>query len=211
MNVVYARDETGKSISADLEALGNVLIIGSTGSGKTEYLYQILPQVFSGDIDVAIIDLKRIFYHKFEKEGHPNLYKQKILIEPKEVDELFASLIAKADNEKTGCSEHKPFVVVVDELGELTSKQRRALGQLMSSGAESHLFFYIATQCPAILPKRIRDYFQTKVGLPSGETDSRLVFGDKTASSLKRDWSFVIKNKQIGSDGVNKLLFPFDR
>lgn len=141
LNVILGQDPTGNIEIMNIAKAPHILTAGSTGSGKTIYLYSILvsliSQYNSNELELVIIDPKQTDFIYFE--GLPHLRNGKIIIEAEEAVEVLTDLVENelADrtkllrdsrnrdlftyNEKNTDNPLKPILVIIDEYADLVS------------------------------------------------------------------------------------------
>ena len=187
-----------KGLTLNLAKYPHLAVWGSTGTGKTTVLMNIIAQCFSNDTEVLFIDGKTEFssFSAF----YPS---EKIVTDNEDVLELLKHVSATimkrqkyvADEVKkknklglTGFDLGlKPIVIIGDEIGSIvasmTSKEKKAfiayLTQIVQKGRSVSTFLVVASQSPAVdvLPNGIRSQFSTKILLGSGSIQ-RMAFDD---------------------------------
>lgn len=192
-----------KGLTLNLVKYPHLAVWGSTGTGKTTVLMNIIAQCFSNDTEVLFIDGKTEFssFSAF----YPS---EKIVTDNEDVLELLkhvSETIMKrqkyvADEVKkknklglTGFDLGlKPIVIIGDEIGSIvasmTSKEKKAfiayLTQIVQKGRSVSTFLVVASQSPAVdvLPNGIRSQFSTKILLGSASGDIQRMAFDEVAT-----------------------------
>ena len=139
LNVLAGQTPDGSYQLIDLARAPHMLIAGTTGSGKTVFLYSIIVSLLHkldpDDLELLIVDPKQTDFHFFE--GIPHLRGQKVLTDAtealnalelinREEKELRTQLIRSANsrdidsyNSKNPAKRMKRLVVVIDEYADL--------------------------------------------------------------------------------------------
>ena len=192
-----------KGLTLNLAKYPHLAVWGSTGTGKTTVLMNIIAQCFSNDTEVLFIDGKTEFssFSAF----YPS---EKIVTDNEDVLELLKHVSATimkrqkyvADEVKkknklglTGFDLGlKPIVIIGDEIGSIvasmTSKEKKAfiayLTQIVQKGRSVSTFLVVASQSPAVdvLPNGIRSQFSTKILLGSASGDIQRMAFDEVAT-----------------------------
>lgn len=168
---------SGETVNADLAALPHLLVAGSTGSGKTIFLYtliiSLLHQFGPGALSLLLVDPKQTDFVYFE--GLPHLLDGQVVIEAEEAIDRLVQLTTETLDTRTRqlrqarCRDildyntrHPngpipPTVVVIDEYADLvqvldrSSRQEfeRQLGRLAQRGRNVGIHLVIATQRPS--------------------------------------------------------------
>ena len=136
------RTPDGRDIFRNLKDLPHLLIGGSTGSGKSVFLYTLLCSILkthpnAGDCQILLSSSKREDFVYFE--GLPQLVESRVFVDAEEMTELFKNYLYR-ESERRGellinarkrdidaynlTVEEKlaPLVVVVDEFADLTDQ-----------------------------------------------------------------------------------------
>lgn len=139
LNVLLGQDPSGEMVFLDLAKAPHLLTAGSTGSGKTIFLYSIIVSLIhqynSEELELVIIDPKQTDFIYFE--DLPHLRNYEVIIEPEAAVSVLNELVekelqARTDllresrnrdlftyNEKNPQSPMRPILVIVDEYADL--------------------------------------------------------------------------------------------
>lgn len=139
LNVLLGQDPSGEMVFLDLAKAPHLLTAGSTGSGKTIFLYSIIVSLIhqynSDELELVIIDPKQTDFIYFE--DLPHLRNFEVIIEPEtavgvlnelvEVELQARTTLLRESrnrdlftyNEKNPQSPMKPILVIVDEYADL--------------------------------------------------------------------------------------------
>ena len=162
--VLLGVDENNKTITVKLEQLPHLLIGGSSGSGKSVLLNDIICTLAgynSGkDVAMVLIDLKRVEFAQYRKLPHlwmpvANDFKKAIETLKKvvrEMDKRYKKM-ERWHIEKAG--ERLPhLVVVIDELADLMLQAKKEvyplLARLSQLGRACNIVLILATQRPTV-------------------------------------------------------------
>jgi DNA segregation ATPase FtsK/SpoIIIE-like protein len=172
------RTPDGKNIFKDLKELPHLLVGGSTGSGKSVFLYALLCSILKthpnkDDCQILLSSSKREDFVYFE--GLPQLVKSRVFTDAVEMTELFKNFIYK-ESERRGellitarkrdidaynlASKEKlaPLVVIVDEFADLTdqpsSRQEKndfytPIRKIAQTGRSRGIHLVLCTQRPS--------------------------------------------------------------
>jgi hypothetical protein len=172
------RTPDGKDIFKDLKELPHLLVGGSTGSGKSVFLYTLLCSILKAhpnkdDCQILLSSSKREDFVYFE--GLPQLVKSRVFTDAVEMTELFKNFIYK-ESERRGellitarkrdidaynlASKEKlaPLVVIVDEFADLTdqlsSRQEKndfytPIRKIAQTGRSRGIHLVLCTQRPS--------------------------------------------------------------
>lgn len=202
-NILLGVDPNGNTYYEKLTNIKSLLIGGSSGSGKSNVLHQIiLSYIFNSKTKyLYLIDMKAN-----ELVRYNYLTKSKILPRPVAYDfesalkiiVIFKNLIKKRykqmQRQKLRTSNEPPVVLVIDEYAQLftNSKQKKIINELISScaalGRAANCFLILATQHPTNenLTASIRANMQSRIVLKcmTPQQSSNLL-GSTEATSLQ--------------------------
>lgn len=139
LNVLLGQDPSGKMEYLDLAKAPHLLTAGSTGSGKTIFLYSIIVSLINqyneDQLELVIIDPKQTDFIYFE--DLPHLRNSEVIIEPETAVNVLNELVEVelpyrtnllresrnrdlfSYNDKNPDSPMKPILVIVDEYADL--------------------------------------------------------------------------------------------
>jgi hypothetical protein len=172
------RTPDGKDIFKDLKELPHLLVGGSTGSGKSVFLYTLLCAILKthpnkDDCQILLSSSKREDFVYFE--GLPQLVKGRVFADAVEMTELFKHFIYKESERRgellitarkrdidaynlTFKEKLAPLVVIVDEFADLTdqlsSRQERndfytPIRKIAQTGRSRGIHLVLCTQRPS--------------------------------------------------------------
>lgn len=184
------------------------LITGTTGGGKTFFLFYLLYAFTKMKSDIYIIDPKRSDLYSLRYTDVP--YKDRTYCTPEEISEVLEDICKLMNDryEEIGKSGRfgitykdlgfKPIVVVADELSALMAeadlKQRKEitakLRQIINKGRQAGVIAILSMQKPSadILDTGIRDQLGLRVILGNlSDEGYRMVFGTQDMTYLRNE------------------------
>lgn len=178
LNVVLGQDPSGEMVYLDLAKAPHLLTAGSTGSGKTIFLYSLIVSLVSQysaeELELVIIDPKQTDFIYFEEL--PHLRNSEVIIEPDAAISVLNDLIENelpkrtnllrssrnrdilTYNEKNKENPLKPILVIVDEYADLIAAAdlegnkaefERNMVRLAQRSRNIGIHLVIATQRPS--------------------------------------------------------------
>lgn len=143
--------------------INNLLIVGTTGGGKTVSLNDIISSIIMNyskeDIKILPIDTSIVELSTFNHIPH---YVQETLVSPKEIEEALEKL--GVETTKRLKNDKNPFLlVVIDDLYDVLSNDRKnieLLEKLMRDTEKTNIHFILVTDTPTeeVLNKSLRNY-----------------------------------------------------
>ena len=143
--------------------INNLLIVGTTGGGKTVSLNGIISSIIMNyskeEIKILPIDTSIVELSTFNHIPH---YVQETLVSPKEIEEALEKLGVEAT--KRLKNDKNPFLlVVIDDLYDVLSNDRKnieLLEKLMRDTEKTNIHFILVTDTPTeeVLNKSLRNY-----------------------------------------------------
>ena len=107
LNVVAGQKPDGKFEVMDISKAPHMLVAGTTGSGKTIFLYSILVsllyQYSASELELLIIDPKQTDFVFFE--GLPHLYGGHVIKDAEKALEMLQKINSVDKEERTRCSD----------------------------------------------------------------------------------------------------------
>ena len=143
--------------------INNLLIVGTTGGGKTVSLNDIISSIIMNyskeEIKILPIDTSIVELSTFNHIPH---YVQETLVSPKEIEEALEKL--GVETTKRLKNDKNPFLlVVIDDLYDVLSNDRKnieLLEKLMRDTEKTNIHFILVTDTPTeeVLNKSLRNY-----------------------------------------------------
>ena len=203
LTVAIGRTTAGQDVFADIEDLKHILVAGTSGSGKSVFLQNLLLSVLAkhNDTDIYIIDPKRVEFSRYRFCDNCHIVTEisqaqqiltelvNIMEERYRILELTGSRDITSYNEKGG--DMNRIIVMVDELGDLMKVCRKETEPLLVRLAQKSracgIHLVLATQYPTadIVTGAIKQNMPTKVcfAVPT-TTASVVMLGRKGAERL---------------------------
>lgn len=207
---VIGKDDSGNIVTLDIEKAPHVLVAGTTGSGKSVMLHNILASLLLKNSLLTarflIIDPKMVEFSYFYK-NHPLLWRP-VVTDP--ADALNALLAAQTEmmNRYDIMSSNgerfwkgKKLYIFIDEIADLINVAGKPVEKVIASiarlgrGAGCHLI--LATQHPVstVLNRQITANIDTRIGLRVDDgTASRLVIRASGCEYLKGKGDAILRN-----------------
>lgn len=229
----------GEAYHADLNDAPHMLVGGTTGSGKTVFLYSVLGCLLDrqdiDDLKLALVDPKRTNFHIFN--GLPNLQRGKVMTTGGEAFDLFEWIVEEGiprrtevlsssasidieDHNERSDDQMTPLVVVVDEYADLVdelgddSDQFQTYVRRIAQRARSvGIHLVIATQRPSanVIDTDLRANLDMRVAfrLPSAN-DSNVVLDQSGAEELGGNGDMLFKEAEDVTRLQGTLTEPED-
>jgi S-DNA-T family DNA segregation ATPase FtsK/SpoIIIE len=214
VKIALGVDESGKEILFDLNSVPNVIVGGTTGSGKSVLMHNmILSCILSKDVEVVLIDPKRVefsIYEGFAKTIKSSSdFKEYLCSLDSEMSkrydifERFKCRSISEFNMKYRSIRMNPIVVFVDEWADIFMSDhsiQNDLCKIAQKGRASGISFVLATQRPStdIISGIIKANFPGRIALKvaSGH-DSRTILDACGAEKIteKGDGFFISGDK----------------
>lgn len=210
LNMVLGTSMRGEKIIVDMSKNPHLLIGGSTGSGKTALLHNILANLLVySDSQIYIADTKAIEFEPYSVLSE----RIKIVNKVSEFNHLLKylifvmekrySLLKKEPWLNIISNEHfKPIVLIIDEFADLAmqdiSKEcYMLLCQLVQKSRACGIYCILATQRPSvdIITGVIKANFPARIACRvTSKVDSRIILDENGAESLSNIGEAIIKN-----------------
>lgn len=191
-------DETGSPIFKCLNKARHLLIAGTTGSGKSAWINQLILTLLlsksPNELVLYMIDVKRVEFPKYKNFPHV----KEVITDAHKSIKLLESLIEEMERryelfEKSGVNElelynnkHKnkklPYIVcVIDEYAELANKDKnvhKIIESIVALSRASGIHLIMATQDPRkeVIPPLIRSNLPSKIAFRCSNGHSYLTF-----------------------------------
>lgn len=191
--ITIGRDSTGKLAQTTLGEMKSTLIGGLSGSGKTALLQHIVKDLAEQDVQVYLLDFKRVGFLDFKEKNNVRLITTFDEV-PKLLQAACVQLEARyAEMELTNTDvcEAKRIVILIDEAAEMmtqcSANEKEQLRRLLSLGRQCGMYVIMATQSPSrrILSGAIVDMFPSRIALKVATVNaSRVILDRKGAENL---------------------------
>lgn len=214
--VALGVDLAGNDIFFDLNEIPNLLVAGTTGSGKSVLLHNIILSLLKSGNTVFVVDPKLVEFSCYNKAGKSvfvgsteEFFKKTIDFLSLEISkrfQIFGRLGCRniSDFNKKFSKSFQPIVLVIDEWADLAMKNnsyQSMLCKIAQIGRAAGISIVLATQRPSadIISGKIKANFPGRIALRvASSVDSRVIIDDVGAENLKNKGSGIF----IGGDGV---------
>lgn len=195
INCLLGQTTDGGKMWMDLAQNPHMIIAGATGSGKSTLLHNIIANLLNyNDIDITLIDPKRIEFTEYEKK----ISSIKVRYTYEDSVEVFQNLIKIMEFRygllRSGklSSELKPLVVIVDEFADLIMQDKNnvfymALCRLAQKCRAARIHIILATQRPSvnIINGTIKANFPARIACRvTSHVDSKVIIDSSGAENL---------------------------
>ncbi len=230
LEVIFGVDHTGNTLIVDMQDLPHMIVAGTTGSGKSCFLSNIILNFVKTNrknVDLLLFDPKLVeFKTKYANypgfisvdytyENTINRFKQVKLIMEKRFA-LLAKQGVRNINEYNATSNSKMnyIVCIVDELADLMLKDKKTkefeslICEIAAKSRAAGICLIVSTQRPSInvISGTIKANFQSRVSFKvSSAVDSRVVLDKNGAENLLSRGDAIF----VGSNILTRFKSPF--
>ncbi len=166
--------EDNKCKTIDLKEISNLLVIGTTGGGKSILLNEIISSIAlkytKEEIKIVTLDTSLVELSGFNNIPH---YLKETISNPREMMEELVEL-QRLINQN---NESQPLLVIIDDFYDICEYDKnniRIIADLLENGKSKDIYLILATDTPTpdVLTKEIKDKIQGKLylTLAPGET-----------------------------------------
>ena len=191
-------DEKNKKVCLDLSKLPHLLVAGSTGSGKSVFLHDIILSLLSKNNNILMIDPKRVelSIYKGVKGVQVLTDTADILRGLQNAVDLMYLRYSTMENENIldGHGRFDPYIIIIDELAdlmlnkEIKKQVELSICKLAQMGRAAAVHLVLATQRPSVnvLTGIIKANIPARVVFScASAVDSRCIINQKGAERLK--------------------------
>ena len=155
-------NEENEVVTLNFKTMKNLLIVGTTGGGKSISINDIISSIIMNyskeEIKILPIDTSIVELSSFNGIPH---YVQETLVSPKELEEALEKL--STESEKRLKKEDNPFLlVIIDDLYDVLSNDsnnKQLLERLMRDTEKTNIHFILVTDTPTDdVLKSLRNY-----------------------------------------------------
>lgn len=207
-SIIIGKDENDNLEIKDLKDIKNILIGGTSGSGKSIFLHSVLTQLLvrntSKKLKVILIDPKGVEFSKYKNDEH---LKFPILTDNK--DEIIKGLkdVLNIINERVEkkLKKYQELVIFIDEYSELIyldEKINQLVLEILKQGSDVGVHLFIATQCieKSVFSDELKNLISCRIAfLTESKEESKLLIGVEDATSLKGKGDMLFKESNESS------------
>lgn len=199
------KDESGKHLLADLTQTGNIIMGGTTGSGKSVFnhnlIYSLVSKYNPSSLKLFLADPKRVEFLGYDKIPH---ILGKVCIEPEDIINQLTSL-----KEEIANKQYPYLVIVIDTFSDVMAQETERFESIISDLSKLNDQGVYIILCdsrvgPEVFSSKIMDCFPTRIAFNTfDEEGSILLIGQSGAEKLtgKGDMLFL----QRGEDNPIRL------
>ncbi len=200
--IILGKNENGSSQFSDLSKLENILITGSTGSGKSVFNHNIISSLlslYSSDkLRFVLIDMKLVEFNQYN--GLPHLLAPVLPQKgDKAINKIFSGfewLMMEKENRRNMSEEeldkYPYIVVVIDTFSDLIAAESDKFESIMmkltdrSADLKMHTIICDSRTGKYVFTDHILKSFQTKIAFNTYDSEgSKLLLGVEGAEKLK--------------------------
>ena len=207
LTINIGKDEYGKDITINLFETKNLLIAGSTGSGKSVLLHKIVTTLLSNnspeDLKLIMIDPKRVELTMYKEIPH---LLTKVIMDPKRAVLAMKWAVKEIDRRydilnESGCKDISnyngkekmpPILFVIDEFSDFMQIYPKELEsvvlKVVSIGYSVGVHMILSTSRPSakVYTKAIQGAFTSRIALQvASKAESKLIIGTDEACNLR--------------------------
>ena len=197
----FGTDAYGEVKTKDLSEFNNVLVSGTTGSGKTSFVVSLLLSLMRNygpeTIKLVIYDSKRVDY-AFLKNS--NFLLTPIINDPNKLVRATAIMVEEAELRiERGMQEAKPDIFfVLDDYADASNNSEIALAiqRLLNLSRKAHIHIIIVTSTPtaSVLSAEMKALIPFRIAFTTANNQaSQMVIGESGAENLRYPGEFICK------------------
>lgn len=214
--IYLGRDNMGNNIVQDLNQMPNLLVAGTTGSGKSMFLHSIFLSAAANNSDIYLIDPKGVEFDPYKDLQCVKFFTsdiagaRDILIRLQgHMSNVFA-LMQKAgarnilEYNRRSKVQIKPSVVIIDEWADLVMQDKKIQNELCflaQKGRAAGISIVLATQRPSasVISGPIKANFPARVAMRvTSLVDSRVILDSSGAEKLAKAGSGIYLDPKTG-------------
>lgn len=232
----FGKDISGKIIQADFNDFPHILVAGTTGSGKSVFIHEVIMTLIMrnspDDVKLVLIDPKRVEMNLYLDIPHllcpvindPDIAKQVLSKLCDEMDSRY-TLIQKAkvlsifdyNNWAEQNNEEKmPYIIIIfDEYADCVDSCKdigQSVTRIAQKARAAGIYMLIATQRPSVnvITGTIKGNLPTHVALmTSNVVDSQVILGEGGAETLLGHGDMLIQSPLVSRIGSIRCQSPF--
>ena len=202
--IAIGRDEFGDPLCIDLNTIPNLLVGGTTGSGKSILLHSFILSLLSEKADLYLVDPKMVEFGMYEcfsgvrSLSHSVEEAEDMIDYVRDVMEKRFVLLRKSGsrnviehNSKSNSKNYiKPIVIIVDEWADIVLQKKdvqKSLCFVAQKGRAAGISIILATQRPSasVISGLVKANFPGRIAMKvASAVDSRVILDKKGAEEL---------------------------
>jgi S-DNA-T family DNA segregation ATPase FtsK/SpoIIIE len=204
INCLLGQAVDGKPMWMDLAANPHMLVAGTTGSGKSVLLHNIIGNLFNyNDVDLFLVDPKQIEFSEYKKCRNVQVYysyQQSMWL----MKDIFALMEFRYDLIRQGkeVKSFKPCVIVIDEFADLMMQDvnnnfHDLTCRLAQKCRAARIHIILATQRPSVnfISGSIKANFPARIACRvASHIDSKVILDSVGAENLLGKGDALIKD-----------------
>jgi S-DNA-T family DNA segregation ATPase FtsK/SpoIIIE len=195
INILLGQTVDGKKIWMDLAQNPHLLVAGTTGSGKSTLLHNIIANLYNyNNVDLHLVDPKRIEFSGYEKLGYP-VHVYFTYTETMDMLNSHINIMEDRYNQiRNGIlpSHLKSIVIIIDEFADLImqdidNKFHDVVCRLASKCRAARIHLILATQRPSVnvISGTIKANFPARISCRvASHVDSKVILDSTGAENL---------------------------
>jgi len=214
--ISFGVDEFGSEMIHDLNQMPNLLVAGTTGSGKSMFLHSIFLSVAANNADIYLIDPKGVEFDQYRELSCISAFASDLLGAKKILSNLYTrmenifSILQKvgarnlAEYNNLVREKIKPSVLIIDEWADLVLQDKSIQNDLCliaQKGRAAGVSIVLATQRPSasIISGPIKANFPARVAMRVASlVDSRVILDSSGAEKLAKVGSGIYLDPKTG-------------
>lgn len=206
LNCLLGQSVDGSKVWMDLSQNPHMIVSGTTGSGKSVLLHNIIANMFNyNDVQLFLVDPKNIEFSLYQQHIKKNLYVSYSYDEAlKMLDNMLDLMESRYDSIRRGLDVHKlPYVVfIIDEFADLVMQDRgdvfyTKLCRLAQKCRAARINIILSTQRPSvnIINGSIKANFSARISCRmASQVDSKVILDSSGAENLLGRGDALIKD-----------------
>lgn len=168
--IILGFDTNHNLVVEDLKDVGNILIKGETGSGKSNFLHSIICQLIirlkPEEYQLFLVDPKQVDLVKYQ--GLPQVINQ-VFTEPIGAISFLKTLVDKTDRRLAGLEENKLILVIIDTFSDLIYSNQRdfidRISYISLNSLKTNIFIMMSDSKDSneVFTDKINSIFKTKL------------------------------------------------
>jgi|TARA_R110001583_G_scaffold16234_29_gene66405 S-DNA-T family DNA segregation ATPase FtsK/SpoIIIE len=202
--IAIGRDEFGENLSVDLNSIPNLLVGGTTGSGKSVLLHSFVLSLLSERADIHLVDPKMVEFGMYEEFSSVKSLSNSVEETEDTIEALRGIMEKRFSILKRGGSRSvveynmknpskdylKPIVLIVDEWADIVLQKKsiqKSLCFIAQKGRAAGISIILATQRPSasVISGLVKANFPGRIAMKvASAVDSRVILDKKGAEEL---------------------------